>query len=68
MPKILVALALGVAISLPVATAFADEGNWGDRDSSGRSVVVQVEPTEPGIVACDHRLPAGGVRAEHERC
>ena len=68
MPKILMALVLGVALSLPAATAFADEGNWGDRDSSGKSVVVQIEPTEPGIVACDHRLPVGEFRAEHERC
>jgi hypothetical protein len=68
MPKILMALVLGTAFSLPAATAFADDGNWGDRDSSGRSVVVHTEPNEPGSVACDHRLPVGEFRAGQAQC
>lgn len=47
----LVALFVGVAILLPTAGAFADEGNYGDRDSSGASVVVQAEPIQLGIVS-----------------
>jgi hypothetical protein len=67
-PKICVALVLGTAILLPAAGALADEGNWGDRDSSGGSVAVQPEPTTLGAVACDQRLPEGQSRAERERC
>jgi len=53
MLKILVAVVLGVAILLPAATAFADEGNWGDRDSSSTSIVVQTEPINLGTIAGD---------------
>jgi hypothetical protein len=51
MRNILVALFVGVAILLPAAGAFADEGNYGDRDSSVASVVAQAEPVQPGIVS-----------------
>jgi len=68
MPKILAALVLGAAMSLPTATTFGDEGNWGDRDSAGRPMVIHIEPTGSGMVACDHRLSVGEFRAEHEQC
>ncbi len=51
MRNILMALLVGMAILLPAAGAFADEGNYGDRDSSVGSVVVQAEPIELGIVS-----------------
>ena len=54
MPKIIVALVLGMAILLPTAAAFADEGNWGDRDSSSTSIVVQTEPIGLGTIAGDN--------------
>ena len=51
MPNILGALFVGVAILLPSVGAFADEGNYGDRDSSVAPIVAQAEPTQPGIVS-----------------
>ena len=51
MRNILVVLATGAAILLPAAGAFADEGNYGDRDSSVASVVAQGEPIQIGIVS-----------------
>ncbi len=50
MRNILVALFVGGAILLPAAGAFADEGNYGDRDSSVASVV-EAEPIQLGIVS-----------------
>ncbi len=50
MRNILVAMFVGVAILLPAAGAFADEGNYGDRDSSVASVV-EAEPIQLGIVS-----------------
>ncbi len=66
MLKILVALVLGVAILLPTATAFADEGNWGDRDSSSTSIVVQTEPIYLGTIAGDSDQPLVRFRADQE--
>ncbi len=66
MLKILVALVLGVAILLPTATAFADEGNWGDRDSSSTSIVVQTEPIYLGTIAGDNDQPLVQFRADQE--
>jgi hypothetical protein len=57
MRTILVALFVGVAILLPAAGAFADEGNYGDRDSSVASVVVQAEPIQLGIVSGAYKDP-----------
>ncbi|HET8998298.1 MAG TPA: hypothetical protein VFP86_01490 [bacterium] len=51
MRNMLMALLVGVAILLPAAGAFADEGNYGDRDSSVEPVVVQAEPIQLGIVS-----------------
>jgi hypothetical protein len=51
MRNILVALFVGGAILLPAAGAFADEGNYGDRDSSVAPIVVQAEPIQLGIVS-----------------
>ncbi len=50
MRTILVAMFVGVAILLPAAGAFADEGNYVDRDSSVASVV-EAEPIQLGIVS-----------------
>ncbi len=50
MRNILVAMFVGMAILLPAAGAFADEGNYGDRDSSVASVV-EAEPIQLGIVS-----------------
>jgi hypothetical protein len=66
MPKILVALVLGVAILLPTAAAFADEGNWGDRDSSITSIVAAPESSDLGTVAGDNDQPAGQFRGDQE--
>jgi hypothetical protein len=66
MPKILVALVIGVAILLPTATAFADEGNWGDRDSSSTSIVVQTEPIDLGTIAGDNDQLTVQFRADQE--
>jgi hypothetical protein len=51
MRNMLMALLVGVAILLPAAGAFADEGNYGDRDVSAEPVVVQAEPIQLGIVS-----------------
>ena len=51
MRNIFVALFVGAAILLPAAGAFADEGNYGDRDSSVAPVVVQAEPIQLGNVS-----------------
>jgi hypothetical protein len=51
MRNLLVALFVGVAILLPAAGAFADEGNYGDRDSSVASGLAQAEPIQLGIVS-----------------
>ncbi len=66
MLKILVALVLGVAILLPAATALADEGNWGDRDSSSTSIVVQTEPINLGTIAGDSDQSVVQFRADQE--
>jgi hypothetical protein len=66
MLKILVALALGVAILLPAAAAFADEGNRGDRDSSTTSIVAVTGPIDLGTIAGDNDQPAVQFRADHE--
>jgi hypothetical protein len=57
MRNILMALFVGAAILLPAAGALADEGNYGDRDSSVPSVVGQAEPIQPGIVSGADRDP-----------
>jgi hypothetical protein len=51
MRNMFMALLVGVAILLPAAGAFADEGNYGERDSSAEPVVVQAEPIQLGIVS-----------------
>jgi len=51
MRNILVALFVGAVILLPAAGAFADEGNYDDRNSSVASVVVQDEPIQLSIVS-----------------
>ncbi len=66
MPKTFLALVLGVAILLPTATAFADEGNWGDRDSSSTSIVVQTEPIGLGTIAGDSDQSLVQFRADQE--
>jgi hypothetical protein len=65
MSKILVAIVLG-AVLLPAAAAFADEGNWGDRDLSSPSIVVQTEPINLGTVAGDDGLSVGPTHADQE--
>jgi hypothetical protein len=66
MPKTFVALVLGVAILLPAAAAFADEGNWGDRDSSSTSIVLQTEPIGLGTISGDSDQPFVQFRADQE--
>ena len=66
MLKILVGLVLGVAILLPTATAFADEGNWGDRDSASASIVAAPVSIDLGTVAGDNDQPAVQFRADQE--
>jgi ABC-type cobalt transport system substrate-binding protein len=65
MPKILMAVVLVVAILLPTA-AFADEGNWGDRDSASTSIVVQTEPIYLGTIAGDSDQPLVQFRGDQE--
>ena len=65
MPRILLALVLAGTILLPTA-AFADEGNWGDRDSSSTSIVVQTEPIYLGTIAGDGDQPFLQFRADQE--
>jgi hypothetical protein len=57
MRNILVALIAGAAILLPAAGALADEGNYGDRDSSVATVVAQAEPIQLGIVSGTDKDP-----------
>ena len=57
MRNILVALIAGAAVLLPAAGAFADEGNYGDRDSSVATVGAQTEPIQVGIVSGTDKDP-----------
>jgi len=57
MRNLLGALLVGVAILLPAAGAFADEGNYGERDSSVASVVAQDEPIQLSIVSGADKEP-----------
>jgi hypothetical protein len=66
MPKFLLAMVLGAAVLLPAATALADEGNWGDRDLSSPSIVVQTEPINLGAIAGDDGLSVGPAHADQE--
>jgi hypothetical protein len=66
MLKVIVAVALGVAVLTPSATVFADEGNYGDRDTPRPSIVVQTEPINLGTVAGDNGLPVGPTHTDQE--
>ncbi len=66
MTKILVALVLGVAILLPAAAAFADEGNWDERAPSASTAMVLAEPINLGTIAGDDAPSYVQFRADQE--
>ncbi len=60
MPKILVALALGVAILLPAAAALAGDEIGADQDHGTfvSGTVIQTEPTNLGTLSGPDKAPA----------